>query len=155
MSWDLPAISCWGMYCTRLRSIGRRVGGSTSAVLWPFFSHLSERSLFYENFTVNTLLESAAIFLLFKNRIGSETTASASDGNSISERIILFLSGCSFGIYLIHPAWIYVLDHYFGITTSSASAWISVPLLTIVCLLLSLTLTAILRFIPVIKRYLV
>ncbi|MCR4604657.1 MAG: acyltransferase [Eubacterium sp.] len=112
-------------------------------------------TLFYENFTVNTLLESAAIFLFFKNRIVSDTTASASGEDSSSNRIIRFLSGCSFGIYLVHPAWIYVLDHYFGITTSSMTAWISVPLLTIVCFLLSLTITAILRVIPVIKRYLV
>lgn len=137
------------------------IGGATAFVFTLVgtiiisFHDGAANTLFYENFTVNTLLESAAIFLLFKNRIGSETTASGSDGNSISDRIILFLSGCSFGIYLIHPAWIYVLEHYFGITTLSASAWISVPLLTIVCLLLSLTLTAILRFIPVIKRYLV
>ena len=47
MSWDLPAISCWGMYCTRLRSTGRRLGGSTSAGLRSLFSHLSEQSLFW------------------------------------------------------------------------------------------------------------
>ncbi len=111
-------------------------------------------TLFYENFTINTLLESAAIFLLFKNKLGSEPAMSGSDEQSYSERIIRFLSGCSFGIYLIHPACIYVLDHYFGITTLSISAWISVPLLTLVCLLLSLTITAFLRVIPVVKRYL-
>ena len=136
--------------------------GGTMAFLLTFvgtivisFHEGMANTLFYENFTVNTLLESAAIFLLFKTRFGSESVPDGSDRPAPSDRIIRFLSGCSFGIYLIHPACIYVLDHYFGITTLSLTAWISVPVLTLVCFLLSLAITAVLKVIPVVKQYLV
>lgn len=136
--------------------------GSIAAVFLTFvgtiiisFYEGTANTLLYENFSINTLLESAAVFLLIKNRLGGEPVPIGSAGPSRSESIIRFLSNCSFGIYLIHPACIYALDHYFGVTTLSLPAWISVPLLTLVCFLLSLTATAILKVIPVVKRYLV
>ena len=112
-------------------------------------------TLFYENFSITTLVESVAIFLLIKSRLGCAPAPVESASPSRSESVICFLSKCSFGIYLIHPACIYVLEHYFSITTLSLPAWISVPLLTLVCFLLSLTATAILKVVPVVKRYLV
>lgn len=79
---------------------------------------------FYEYLSLNVILVSAAIFLLFKDFI---------KGNS---KIILFFSKYSYGIYLVHILIIWTLSR-FGFNYTFIHPAISIPLTAVLCLILS------------------
>lgn len=103
---------------------------------------------FYENMTINVMMESVAVFVLFKCRISSLVKR---------ERTVMLtrkLSKLSFGVYLIHPFFLELLG-LFGIDTMSFNPVLSVPLIAAVVFFLSLVVSAVLNKLPVIGKYLV
>lgn len=104
---------------------------------------------FYENYTVSAFFWSAAVFLFFKNCLGRITW------DEKQERVICYLGSCTFGVYLIHAFFRDIL-HRAGIDSmmidNTAAA---VPLTALAILALSFAAAAVLKRIPVIKKWIV
>lgn len=103
---------------------------------------------FYGYMTINVMLESIAIFVFCKIRI----TKFIKKERTI--KIVQKLSELSFGVYLIHAFFLELLDKL-GIDTLSFNPILSVPCIAILVFLLSLSISAILNKIPIVKKYLV
>lgn len=103
---------------------------------------------FYNYNSLNVLLTSVPIFVFAKQHLNFP---------NMSERALVTLgklSKYSFGIYLVHPMIIELLQH-FGIDTFSCNAFFSVPLLAILVFAVSAALSALLNHIPIVKKYIV
>lgn len=102
----------------------------------------------YGYLTPNTLLMSAAIFLLFKygfSRINfKEKTA----------KVIVKLSSLTFGVYLSHMVFTRLLL-LTPLTVESMHPLISVPLLTVIIFIISAIVTWGISKIPVLKKYII
>lgn len=91
---------------------------------------------FYGYMTLNTLLVSMGVFVFFKN------------GNtSTSSKIIDFISKYSYGIYLVHVLVLFYLSKY-GIDFSLMNPIFSIPLVTLLCLLLSTLIIYVVNKLP-------
>lgn len=99
---------------------------------------------YYDNFSVNVLLEAVSVHTFFKYR-----EYNAEKINSLAA----VLSKYSFGAYLIHVFFLDTASQRFGITTLSFNAIASVPVISCAVFVLSMTVSAILNHIPVIKKY--
>jgi Uncharacterized protein conserved in bacteria len=108
----------------------------------------SPQGTFYNNLTINVMLESIAVFTLAKCKIAKAVK---------SERQISFirkLSKYSFGIYLVHAGFLTVFSKL-GLTTLSFNPIFSVIAIVVIAFFLSLLVSAILNKIPFAKKYLV
>ncbi len=92
----------------------------------------------YSYFSLNTIIQSAAIFLFIKEIVIK---------NKIIEKLITTISNYSYGIYLVHIIIIGVLFRN-GIYWSFANPLISLPLLTVFVLISSWTIIYLIRKIP-------
>lgn len=101
---------------------------------------------FLEEFSVAMLVESAAVFTLFKYAV--------KDGSRIYP-FIKKLSEYTFGAYLVHVLVIDLLNYRLGINTLFANPLISVPALVLLVYVLSTLVAFVLKQIPFIKKYLV
>ena len=104
--------------------------------------------IFYNYNSLNVLLTSVPIFVFAKQhlnfpRMGERAYA-----------ILRKLSKYSFGVYLVHPMVIELLQH-FGIDTFSCNAFFSVPLLTLLIGTLSFLVSALLNRVPIVNKYFV
>ena len=105
---------------------------------------LSQR--YYGNFTVNVLLEAAAVFTWFKyGRYDHERM----------NRLVQRLSGYSFGAYLVHVLIIEQMSVRLGFQTLSFSPVFSIPCIGLIVFVLSFGISALLNRIPVVKKYMV
>lgn len=93
--------------------------------------------------TPNVLFATAAVFLLFRRLLGGMGP----------HKLLDVLSDRSFGIYLVHPFFILVLDH-FGLTTLVFPPPVSVPVLSLLVFAASFALSWALGKVPVVGRYL-
>lgn len=82
---------------------------------------------YYQNFMINIFLVSIALFVLFKYNFNTKPN---------DDKLLLTLSKASFGVYLIHIFIIHLIA-YFGLNTLSFSAFLSIPVITILVYLLS------------------
>lgn len=100
----------------------------------------------FDSFSLFTFFVSAALFLL-ASKIWSHASLSR-----VLESLVRELSAATFGIYLMH---ILVLERLneTGFNSSSINNLIGIPLLAIVCFLISYAATAVLRRIPVIGKF--
>lgn len=105
-----------------------------------------DRQLF-GNLTLNVFLMAIGIFVYFQNVI------SKINWSADSQKRIQQLSGCTFGVYLSH-ALILSMFNKWGLTVGTMPVIFSIPLLILLVLLLSLTLTALLRKISWFRKYL-
>ncbi len=99
---------------------------------------------FYDYFTLNVLFESLAVFVFFRQWM---------DRPFRVPRLLVRLSGCTFGAYLVHPLIIELFEH-FGLGVLSFHVVFSVPVITLCVFALSFLIAALLRAIPVVGRYL-
>ena len=97
-------------------------------------------------FTINTLLETTAIFIWFKHRQYS------ADKKYV---VIQNLSKYSFGAYLVHVLIIEQLEVRFGLNTLSFNPILSILCLCVIVFTGSFFISAILNNIPLVKRYIV
>ena len=102
------------------------------------------RTWLYNYFSPCVALQSAAIFVLLR-QIGGRPLP----------RPLRLLSGCSFGIYLIHELFIDFLRRFCGLGPLSLPTVLSVPLIAALVFALSAAVTALLRQIPLARRTIV
>ncbi len=104
--------------------------------------------VFYSSFTVNVVLESIGVFLLFKNAFASR------EFSPVSRKVILMLSKCSFGAYLVH---VLILEQLqiLGITPAMFNLAWSIPLFALFVAVLSFFVSYLLGKIPFVNKYLV
>lgn len=103
-------------------------------------------SNYYNNFMINVMMESIAIFVFFKYR--------KFKNDNINKGISYIAQRC-FGIYLVHVLLIKILKEQMGINTMTFNALLSVPVITILVFSTGLILSIILNKIPYIKKYIV
>ncbi len=96
-------------------------------------------ALMHDRFTVSSCAMAVCLFLLFRTVKLSADTRTA--------RVMRRLSGCTLGVYLLHP---FVLDvlYKFGFHTEIAHAAVAVPVVAVVVAAISLGIVALLRLIP-------
>lgn len=103
-------------------------------------------ALLHDNFALPTALEAVCLFLLARTcRI---------DPASRTARVLAWLSGCTLGVYLLHPFVMDVLQRM-GFASTTIPAWVGVPALTVVVGLICFAVTALLRLIPVVGKWVV
>ena len=103
------------------------------------------RGTYYDDFTVNVLLESVAVFLLLKYHCPQW---------EIFKKIILILSKYSFGAYLAHVLILEQLKRM-GLTTLTFTPLLSVPLIFFITAVFSFGISAVIHQVPVLKKYVV
>ena len=106
-------------------------------------------TIFYDNFTLNVLLESVFVFLLFKKHFQHITFSKK------TSHILFQLSAYSFGAYLIHAMIIDLLDLCFHLNTLTFYPALSTPIIFIIVFLLSFAISALLNKLPFLKKYIV
>jgi len=100
------------------------------------------------NFRPMAFCMAIAIFLLAKEFLGQRAF-----GVRI-KRVVLWLSGCTFGIYLVHP--LIILAYLkLGGNLYFVSSLISVPLMSFIFFLVSLFIIAVIKKIPLIHKWIV
>ena len=102
---------------------------------------------FYNNFMLNVILHSSAVFVFFKYNV------SKIKWNEKSLRVITKLSALGFGMYLVHD----LVNIFFaqkGFTTLLYNAYLSVPCNSLIVFAISLTAAYIISKIPVANKYL-
>ena len=93
-------------------------------------------------FNLNTICESAAVFVFFRKHFNRENIA------------VQKLSQYSFGAYLVHAAVIPVIRNL-GLHPLTFTPVISVPVIAVIVFVISFTISAVLNHIPVLKKYVV
>lgn len=116
------------------------------AFITHFLSHHVNRAeiYFYDNLTLFTLLEAAAVFVWI--------TSSCHQVSASVRRFIILLSECSFGIYLVH----YLLLDIISSRIPVPSAWwllLFIPVFSILVFALSYLVIRVLRSVPFMKRF--
>ena len=103
---------------------------------------------FFGNATINVALEAIGVYVFFREK---STKALAFEKYSST---IGRLSKYTFGVYLVHPLIISILDSI-GISAISGNALILTPITAFVVLSISFLISALLNRIPIIKNYIV
>ena len=103
----------------------------------------SGKFIFYDEFSVNVLAYSVAVFALCRAKLGGKQAADIP-----LHRAVSWIAENSMGIYAVHMAILYVLTSL----CSSVPAILAVPVMFIACVLLSGVSAMILRRIPVLKK---
>ncbi len=122
-----------------------------SGLLTVWISVLTQKYVYIFMLENNPLviLASAGIFAFFR---GQNSLDAVDNTNSQSTKIIVWIAGNTFGIYLIHFAIRDFLAQCLNFDVSSYPAILSVPINSILIFLISLALTALLKKIPGLKR---
>ena len=102
--------------------------------------------LYFSYFSLNILLESAAIFTLFKH---------AGFNNGRLNGFVQKLAKYTFGAYLAHALILEQLDLKFGLDSLSFNPIASVFCIGVVTLVISYVISAILNHVPYVNRYMV
>ncbi len=127
--------------------------GPLSAVSVPLFTYLYSAPagknvfIFYAFQSPCMGLLSVWLFVLFKDLFAKKSF------NEKSVKVISFLSKYSFGVYLVHAAFIDWLGSIFGINCFSFNTVISVPVLSIGVFAVSLAVIYLIGKIPVLNKY--
>lgn len=145
----------------RLRLMGRRVanpvliavgmGGLMSTFLGTGFLSAkcgAPTQVLYENFSITVLMEAVPVFLLLKNCAGTRSLGHRA-GDALRA-----LSELSFGVYLVHPMIISVLEKM-HLDTLTFLPVVSVPVITLIVAIVSFGISAVLKRVPVLGRFIV
>lgn len=108
---------------------------------------IGPNELFYQYLSPNILIFSLFVFLLFKNY--SEKIKLF----AIAKKMVSYLATCVFGIYLVHPLFLFLI-------TAQTSFILNYPFITIPCIaitvfIISFATSAILNKIPFLNKYIV
>lgn len=118
-------------------------------LLNAYRSLLSETGIndFCNNLTLFQYIFAIAVFLFFKKKLQISKI-------DHYDKIILKISRCTLGIYIIHPCWIDLFEKA-GITGTSLNPWIMVPVLGLLIFVGSWLATLLLKKIPYIGNWVV
>lgn len=140
-------------------SFGRRVRyavyvlGVGCMVLTAFgvysYSHACQQANAYlfDYTNVLTLVESVAVFVFAKNSFASLSP-------SATGRVVT-LSNCCFGIYLVHPFVMRMLDGIFVFPPVSFMHVLTIPLTAVMVFLISLLIVRVICLIPYLNKYII
>ncbi|MCR5596237.1 MAG: acyltransferase [Lachnospiraceae bacterium] len=103
-------------------------------------------SEYHEYYTAGVPLFSLAAFLFFKERFKDV------DPNTKIMRLVLWLSGLSFGVYMAHDFGLIVFKKI-GFTAAVCSPFISMPLITFLDLCISVAIAWVVSLIPGLKKW--
>ncbi len=106
-------------------------------------------SYFYQELSINVLLMAICVFVFTKYELSRIKIG------KITTKLVLHLSKCSFGIYLVHILIMDELNSKYNFNTLSYKPEISVLMVTVVVFILAYITSTILNMIPVVKKYLV
>lgn len=104
---------------------------------------------FYDNFTLNVLFESIAIFVLIKNNFQKLKR------NFFKKEIIKRISKYTFGVYLSH---VLVIDYVISAIEQkdfNCCSLIYIPMITLLVAIISFGISMLLNQIPILKRFMV
>ncbi len=124
--------------------------GILFTIIATTLSSLSKGDLvtfFYDNLTVNVAMTSIAVFIYFKKHFGNNPPS--------HKKHLLLLSRCSLGVYLVHVIILETMDSVFNINSLSFDPVVSVPILSLLILLLSYAISIILYKIPLVGKWIV
>ena len=111
--------------------------------------HIGEPSqATYNNLTLNIALYSSMLFLLFKDHVGKIHFSRK------AEKIIRYLGSCTLGIYLTHVFFVQGITDKIFIATEYRYPLLVLPLAFLV-FVLAFILTALLKRIPLVRKWLV
>lgn len=103
-------------------------------------------STYYLHFTVNVLMQSAALFVWFKYH---------SPNCEWLSKIMSKLAKYNFGAYLVHILVIRKLDALFGLSALPIHPVLLIPLLSVIVFVISFIISGIINQIPLVKKYIV
>ncbi len=106
------------------------------------------KDAFYKNNTINVLFSSVAIFIAAKKFVIQEKIP------KLFQTLLTFISKHSFGVYLSH---IFIIKTFikFGFTTQIFHPILSVPFLSVIVFIISLTISYIISKIPLLKKWII
>ena len=104
---------------------------------------------FYEYNSLNVMLETVFVFCVFRDLFGRLSVG------GVTEKLIGTASKCSFGVYLLHPFVLDLLDKNFMLNTLSFDTAKAMPVVAAVTFVVSYCISYILNKLPIIKKYLV
>lgn len=119
------------------------------------YSNLNGKAIpkYYANFSVYSTIFAIAVFLFFKNQFQSMVFS-----DKVTS-VINKISGCTLGIYLIHPFFRDVFAaaeiDQFILNEMFSNAWIALLTLTILVFIASFGMVCILKRIPVVRKWLI
>jgi surface polysaccharide O-acyltransferase-like enzyme len=108
---------------------------------WLIFFLVCSAASMYSTYTFSfkngkpeaTFMSPSSLFVFFAT---ISLFFSLKDLKILNYRLIRCISGCTYGIYLIHILVLTILSKY-NLSVSTGSAWITVPVITVICFLLS------------------
>ena len=110
---------------------------------------LGQKHMLYEHLSVHMFLESAALFLFFKNKYGGYTPVKT----ALRTRIVMLFSANSLGIYAAHVLFIDLLEKYLLVSMPYFDkVWVHSTVVFALASLASLLASMIMRKIPVLKK---
>ncbi len=104
---------------------------------------------FYNRTSFSVFLEAAAIFVFVKYNFKKEKF------KDFYLKKLEYLSKCSFGVFLVHPMIIDIINHYFDIKSFSVATPVGVPVVALFIALISYVVSWILNKIPFVNKYIV
>ena len=116
---------------------------------------------YYDNFSVNVFFEAVAVFTWFKYRgARGERGARGNRGDSGTRgenrsSVAAALAEYSFGAYLVHILILERLDYHFDLNTLSFEPAAAVAVVSLIVIIVSFAISAILNQIPVARKYIV
>ena len=102
--------------------------------------------MFYGYLTVNVMLEAVGIFVLMRDIFERKAV-----GVRI-EKVLGLLAKYSFGAYLVHVLVLDELGRIFGLNTLSFNPLLSIPVISMIVIVISFVISAALNHIPLLKK---
>lgn len=122
--------------------------GLAMTILLSYYVAMREKTAtaYYSNFSLFIYMQSIAVFVFFKNKVGKVNF------NEKSKKIISILAECSFGMYLIHEFFNMIFTKI-GFITTSFNAIFSVPIINSIVFILSFICIYLLRKCQIFRKY--
>ena len=118
--------------------------------LTQLFSHILQATYFnfYSYNSFNVFMQASAIFIFFKEKVSKISL------KPVIQKVIITLSTCSFGIYLIHEIFnmLSIKNHLASVDFNPI---ISIPIISISIFLISFIIIFIISKIPILKKYII
>ncbi|MEA4833436.1 MAG: acyltransferase family protein [Oscillospiraceae bacterium] len=129
-------------------------GGAASVIATVYLTYLSsvlkniKCELFYEYLLPTTMLAALSVFIFFRDTVGKIKFSQK------ATKIISYISGCSFGMYLIHD-FINMNLVKMGLTVVSVNPVFMVPLFAFIVFIISFIAVSIIKLIPGLNKFIV
>ena len=125
--------------------------GATATILLTYVFSKKSNGLdliFLDDFSVFVLLEAVAVFVFCKYHLNNLK-------NAKMQKMIMAISKCSFGIYLVHYFMVRYTREIFHMSPTTYNPIITIPLISGGIFVLSLIISFILNKMPIVKKYIV